>query len=428
MRIRRAVLPLLAVLLACALGAAAAAGAITGAAITDGILTWDPWPGATGDYFVFIDGVSRILGGPPADLRAIIDEMVARGEIHNVPEHSVSVETYGEDGSLLASWEGTFRYLCPDFPEYAVPTVKLNPTIGSDGIMRWEAHSTDTARYSYGVEGVSQLTTELSVDLFAYIDAMVTDWTLPYATSFRVELCALNAAGETLDKWTGTVEHTPVIGLLHIGDTMCTGIAERGYLYKGKPVRPSFSLYYHNTELKKGEDYTCVYRNNKGPGVASVKVRGKGRLTGSFTLTFSIRDKAAVTGGLKYSLSATAATVTGPKSKGTKKLTVPDSLELWGLDFPVTAVKANAFRGMKKLTSVTVGANVAKIGKAAFYKCAKLKNIVLKTAKLTSKSVGAKAFKGVYKKAKVTVPAKKLKAYKKLLVKKGLPKTAIIRK
>ena len=63
-----------------------------------------------------------------------------------------------------------------------------------------------------------------------------------------------------------------------------------------------------------------------------------------------------------------------------------------------------------------------------FYKCAKLKSIVIKTTKLTTKNVGKNAFKGIYKKATIKVPAKKLKAYKTLLIKKGAPKTAKIKK
>ena len=73
-------------------------------------------------------------------------------------------------------------------------------------------------------------------------------------------------------------------------------------------------------------------------------------------------------------------------------------------------------------------AAIKTIGKTAFYKCAKLKTITIKTTKLTTKTVGKNAFKGVYKKATVKVPAKKLKAYKTLLVKKGLPKTAKVKK
>ena len=71
-------------------------------------------------------------------------------------------------------------------------------------------------------------------------------------------------------------------------------------------------------------------------------------------------------------------TVTAPKSKSAKKLTISATIKVKGKTYKVTAIKASAF-------------------------------------------------KGVYKKATVKVPAKKLKAYKTLL-KKGLPKTAKVKK
>ena len=136
----------------------------------------------------------------------------------------------------------------------------------------------------------------------------------------------------------------------------------------------------------------------------------------------------ATVGALKYSLKGSAATVIAPKSKNAKSIKIPATIKVEGKTYKVTAIKDNAFKGMKKLTNVEIGANVKTIGKNAFNKCVKLKNIVIKTTKLTTKTVGANAFKGVYKKATVKVPASKLKAYKTLLVKKGLPKTAKVKK
>ena len=136
----------------------------------------------------------------------------------------------------------------------------------------------------------------------------------------------------------------------------------------------------------------------------------------------------ATVGALKYSLKGGNATVTAPKSKSAKKLTIPATIKVKGKTYKVTAIKASAFKGMAKLTTVTIGANVKTIGKNAFLNCKKLKTITIKTTKLTTKTVGANAFKGVYKKATVKVPAKKLKAYRTLLVKKGLPKTAKVKK
>ena len=60
-----------------------------------------------------------------------------------------------------------------------------------------------------------------------------------------------------------------------------------------------------------------------------------------------------------------------------------------------------------------------KIGKNAFLNCAKLKTISIKSTKLTAKTVGANAFKGINGRAVIKVPGAKLKAYKILLKKKG---------
>jgi len=71
---------------------------------------------------------------------------------------------------------------------------------------------------------------------------------------------------------------------------------------------------------------------------------------------------------------------------------------------------------------VTIGKNIKKISKNAFRDCKKLKSITIKTSKLTSSKVGANAFKGIYSKATIKVPKKKLSAYKNFLKKKGIGK------
>jgi hypothetical protein len=71
---------------------------------------------------------------------------------------------------------------------------------------------------------------------------------------------------------------------------------------------------------------------------------------------------------------------------------------------------------------------VKKIGKKAFYGCKKLKTITIKTTKLKKSTIGSKAFKGIYKKAKFKCPKSKLKNYKKWLKKAGAPKKAKYKK
>ena len=87
-------------------------------------------------------------------------------------------------------------------------------------------------------------------------------------------------------------------------------------------------------------------------------------------------------------------------------------------------IGTSAFQVCVKQTKVTLGASVKTIGKNAFYGCKKLKTITIKSTKLTSSSVKANAFKGIYKKAVFKCPKAKKAAYKKLFLKKGVPTTA----
>lgn len=114
----------------------------------------------------------------------------------------------------------------------------------------------------------------------------------------------------------------------------------------------------------------------------------------------------------------------GTKNKKAKKITIPSTVTINGTTYKVTSIASGAFKNNKKLTKVTVGSNVQSIGKKAFYGCKKLKTIVIKSKKLTAKSVGAKAFTKAgssnYKKCTVKVPRNKKRAYTKVLKKKGL--------
>ncbi len=96
--------------------------------------------------------------------------------------------------------------------------------------------------------------------------------------------------------------------------------------------------------------------------------------------------------------------------------------------FPkLTTIGANAFKGCKVLPKITLSAKVKTIGKNAFNGCAKLKTITIKTKLLKDKTVGANAFKGIYSKPTVTCPKGMAKTYKKLLLKKGMPKKAVFK-
>ena len=103
--------------------------------------------------------------------------------------------------------------------------------------------------------------------------------------------------------------------------------------------------------------------------------------------------------------------------KDAKSVTIQKTVKINGKSYKVEKIGASAFKGLKKLTSVTVGVNVKTIEKQAFMNCKKLKKVTLSNGKAL-KTIGSKAFKGTKK--GLTVKAKKLKKAKdrKALLKK----------
>ena len=114
-------------------------------------------------------------------------------------------------------------------------------------------------------------------------------------------------------------------------------------------------------------------------------------------------------------------------NKNAKSITIPDAVMYENVTYKVTGVAAKALKGNKKITKLTIGKNVKTIGASAFYGCKELKKLTIKTKYLTSKSVGKKAFSGIYKKARITVPSGRKKAYKKLLKQRGVSSKATIK-
>lgn len=205
--------------------------------------------------------------------------------------------------------------------------------------------------------------------------------------------------------------------------------------YTGKAIEPSLAITYNGSSLKAGVDYEVSYKDNTNIGTATVTIKGKDNYTGEISRTFEItvkKNAAYAVGGYKYKIMNAKTdgkgevALTGVANKKGKSIKVADTVTIGGRKFLITSIGNNAFSGCSKATSATVGKNVTKIGSKAFYNCKNLKKITIKSTKL--KSVGAKAFKGIHKKATIKVPKSKLKAYQKVLRKKGQASSVKIKK
>ncbi len=162
----------------------------------------------------------------------------------------------------------------------------------------------------------------------------------------------------------------------------------------------------------------------------AVKTIGKDAFKGiKKGASFVMKKKTFTSKSVKYKItksttSAKEVTVTGTSKKNITSLNIPATVKYNGMSYKVTAIDKNAFKSKKKLKSITIGKNVKNIGASAFAKDSRLTTIIIKSTVL--KKVGSKAFSGISKKAKIKVPAKKLKAYKRLLKNKGQSKSVKI--
>lgn len=161
--------------------------------------------------------------------------------------------------------------------------------------------------------------------------------------------------------------------------------------------KATITVYVRTAPPKKGK--TISYKKGQYKVTKAAKLAGSGYTIGEVTFT-------------KY------------KNKKAAAVKIPDTVKVNGITYQVTAIKEKAFKNNKRLTTVSIGCYVKKIGKEAFYGCTKLKNLRIISTKLTAKSLGKKAFGKNKKNIKVMAPAKKLKSYKKLLKKAGIPKSA----
>ena len=206
-----------------------------------------------------------------------------------------------------------------------------------------------------------------------------------------------------------------------LGDTYCKACGT--LLIKGTHYAPRKSHYWMEgvvikapTATKTGiMEYGCLYCNAMKRVVLGVLKLKTGE---------KITDKST---GAVYKVTGknTVEYVKATTKKASR--TIPSTVKLKGIKCQVTSIAAKAFKGDTKIKTVVIPSTVRKIGKEAFAKCKNLKKITIKTTYLSSKKVGANAFKGIHAKATIKVPKKQKKAYQKLLKARGVGKKVTVK-
>ncbi len=353
--------------------------------------------------------------------------------------------------------------MTPNMPESTMSVLYSKKTVGAVTLPEgWVWNDTDKATTLPLEEEVSATATYNGTDKGNYVTESIE------ITLIRKD-CTHEECEEVL--YTGDGEKTPTCTESGIGHTECTKCQEpmqtnvtveaTGHTWDNGVVTKEA------TAAEKGEKtYTCkVCKATKTEAIAALGAPKKGTTAMSDKATYKVT---------KSDLKSGTASYVGPIDKSATKVTIPATVKIDGVTFKVTAIEKNAFKnnkkvktvtigknvtsigdnafykctaltkmtipskvktigknafyGCKKMTSATIGENVSKIGSNAFYGCSKLKTLKIKTTKLTTKKIGSKAFTKTPKSMTVKVSKKKLKAYKSMLIRRGVNKKAKFKK
>ncbi|MCM1257595.1 MAG: right-handed parallel beta-helix repeat-containing protein [Roseburia sp.] len=162
-----------------------------------------------------------------------------------------------------------------------------------------------------------------------------------------------------------------------------------------------------------------VYVNG---ATATVGEQNDVKKQGGKTVTMKDAKFYAISGSVKLFIDGKNATVQGASSKNLDTIVIPDKIKVGKNSYSVTKIADKAFQKNKKIVNVTIGKNVSQIGKSAFENCTSLKELTIKTTKLTNAKVGKNAFKKIAADCTVKVPKGKAALYKKILTSKGAGK------
>ncbi len=304
---------------------------------------------------------------------------------------TIAISGTMKDGDKVVS--GTFAWI----------DGTIKPEVG-DGTYTasWKFTPADTKNYA-----VTTGTTKVKVNKAASTGE--PNYTKITADGKTLADANLTLTGSTLSPAAGTVEWIDEAGNVLSNDTK----VEAGRIYKWRftPADSNYNVLTGEVELYHADKPATDEKTL--PAVGTKVTSDDGKATYKIT---------------KSALKNKTVTYVATTNKKASTITIPDTVVISGVTYKVTAVEKNAFANNKKLKTVTIGKNVTAIGAKAFYGCKNIKTLIIKSKKLTTKKIGSKAFSKTPKKMTVKVPKNKFKAYKKMLIKRGVDKKVKFKK
>lgn len=127
-----------------------------------------------------------------------------------------------------------------------------------------------------------------------------TDFTLTYQNNVNKGTAKVYIKGK--GNYTGSCSQSFTISARPVSTLK---ISVPSVTYNGKAQKPAVTVKYNNYTFKNGTDYTLSYKNNTKIGTATVTVTGKGKLSGTRSVTFKINAKPIKNAVITYNNSLT---------------------------------------------------------------------------------------------------------------------------
>lgn len=184
-------------------------GTIGNPAISNGMLSWDTYTGAT-EYEVTLlhDGVISHFGRVNTNsfnINAKIDEAIEQGGLIKKSPYKIEILAYAGDGVVIAKCQTDYSYESSAEPIPPKPLETINANISADGVLSWDQiEEADTyyvviSGYQYWVYHTSS-----SLDLKKTIDRLIKNGDITKTGSYKIEMQAQNKYGAKIAEWSGT--------------------------------------------------------------------------------------------------------------------------------------------------------------------------------------------------------------------------------
>ena len=176
-------------------------GTITGAKITDGILTWDAFKGADHYYIDLSSAWGKVVDKTSYKIGTVIDEMISSGVYEKTGKYWVGIIAYDKYERVIASFGNDLAY--ESTAEETKPGKISGAGVDTNGILKWDAYE-GASKYWVEIDGgnwgeyVESNTN--SLDLHKAIDKLIRndEWFKSDDGDYLITIYADNSKGITI--------------------------------------------------------------------------------------------------------------------------------------------------------------------------------------------------------------------------------------